>query len=259
MTLAFKPSLRRLLASHPSQASHHLRHSIQTLATLLASLVMTVASAGVPDSTDLRYEGKGLEGSFFRYNGTGTLHWQHDATGYQARLEIMALGMRIRTMSSTGEITSHGLQPDHFDDVPRSASWTTRFQRDKGLITFSSGSDSQPLQPGAQDKLSALLQLGVMLSEDPSRATAGNTIRFQAADAQRADNWLFQVSGAEKLDLPAGPLNAIKLTREPTPDNGQKLEVWLAPTVSYLPVRLRITENGGSFIDLLWRKTQNSD
>ena len=234
-----------------------LRNALILLATGL--LLTPWANAGVPDSTELRYEGKGLEGSFFRYTGTGTLHWQHDATGYQASLEIKALGMRIRTMSSTGELDAHGLLPDRFDDVPRGAAWTTQFQRDKGQITFSSGSDTQPLQSGAQDKLSALLQLGVMLAADPSRGAVGNTVRFQAADAQRADSWLFQASGTENLELPAGPISAVKLTREPTPDNGQKLEVWLAPSVSYLPVRLRITESGGSFIDLLWRKTQNSD
>ena len=216
------------------------------------------APVGWPDATELRYDGKGLEGSFFRYTGTGVLRWQHTDTRYQASLEISALGLHIRTLASSGQLETHLLLPERFDDTPRGASWTTRFLRDQGLITFTSGSTAEPLQNGAQDKLSALLQLGAILAADPARGNTGNTVRFQAADAHRADNWVFRVDGSDVLELAQGRVTAIKLTREPTPENGQKIETWLAPEVGYLPVRLRITESDGSFIDLLWRKTQKS-
>ena len=228
------------------------------LACSLPALPARSAPPGWPDSTELRYDGKGLEGSFFRYSGTGVLRWQHTDTRYQTSLEINALGMRIRTLASSGLLETHTLLPERFDDTPRGAAWTTRFQREQGQITFSSGSTPEPLQAGAQDKLSVLLQLGAALAVDPSRGLAGTLLRFQAADAHRADNWVFRCDGSEAVELTQGRVNAVKFTREPTPDNGQKVETWLAPDVGYLPVRLRITEGGGSFIDLVWRKTQNS-
>jgi len=221
-------------------------------------LAAPCATPGWPDTTELRYDGRGLEGSFFRYSGTGVLRWQHTDTRYQASLEISALGLHIRTLSSTGLLDTHMLLPERFDDTPRGAAWSTRFLRDQGQITFSSGSAPEPLQSGAQDKLSALLQLGAVLAADPARGSIGNTVHFQAADAHRADNWVFRVDGNETLELGQGRVTAIKLTREPTPENGQKIEAWLASEVGYLPVRLRITESDGSFIDLLWRKTQKS-
>ena len=39
----------------------------------------------------------------------------------------------------------------------------------------------------------------------------------------------------------------------------QRIEVWLAPDMAYLPVRLRITEANSAFVDLLWRKTLKPD
>jgi hypothetical protein len=30
------------------------------------------------------------------------------------------------------------------------------------------------------------------------------------------------------------------------------VELWVAPDMNYLPVRLRLTQQGGDFVDLLW-------
>ena len=61
------------------------------------------------------------------------------------------------------------------------------------------------------------------------------------------------------LELPGGTLATVKLTKEPTAEFDQRIEVWLAPAQSYLPVRLRITESNGALVDLLWRKTLKPD
>jgi hypothetical protein len=59
--------------------------------------------------------------------------------------------------------------------------------------------------------------------------------------------------------LPGGLVSALKLSKEPTVEFDQRIEVWLAPELGYLPVRIRITEANGAFADLLWRKTQKPD
>ena len=42
---------------------------------------------------------------------------------------------------------------------------------------------------------------------------------------------------------------ALKLTRKPRREYDQKVEIWYAPALGYLPVRNRITQQNGDFID----------
>jgi hypothetical protein len=207
----------------------------------------------------LVFDGKGEEKGYIKYNASGELLWLPDAMQYSAKLELSAFGFRLRTWTSKGELTDNGLQPIRFGDKPRGAEQATHFQRDKGIISFSANNPDVPLQAGAQDKLSALLQLSAMVAGDPGQYPSGSVISFQAADAHRAELWDFKVGATETLDLPGGTLNGIKLSKEPTVEFDQRIEVWLAPDMRYLPVRLRITEASGAFADLLWRKSQKPE
>jgi hypothetical protein len=207
----------------------------------------------------LVYDGKGEERGFIKYAASGELLWAPDGSRYNAHLEISAFGFRVRTWSSKGDLTDGGLQPLRFGDKPRGAELATHFQREKGIISFSANNPDVPLQTGAQDKLSAILQLSAIVSGEPERYASGSTIAFQAADAHRAELWKFKVGATESLDLPGGTLTALKLSKEPTVEFDQRIEVWLAPELSYMPVRLRITEASGAFADLLWRKTQKPE
>ena len=218
------------------------------------------ASYAFPPSARLHYEGNGQEGGFLRYTGNAALLWSRDANHYDAQLEISAWGMRVRTWTSTGTLTAQGLLPDRFSETPRGPELVTRFEYDKTRITFSSGDADLPLLAGTQDKLSALLQLAAIVGGNPQRYSGGGTsITFQAADTHRAERWQFRVSAQETLNLPDGALPAIHLTKESTPEFDQKIEVWLAAAVDYLPVRIRITEASGNFVDLVWQKTQKTD
>jgi len=212
-----------------------------------------------PAPVRLLYEGKGEEKGFLKYTAAGELVWAPDGTQYNAKLEITFLLARLRTWTSRGELGDSGLQPTRFGDKPRGAELATHFQRDKGIISFSANNPDVPLQPGAQDKLSALVQLGALMAGAPGRYGPGSVISFQAADAHRAELWDFKVGASEALELPGGSVNAIKLSKEPTAEFDQRIEVWLAPDRGYLPVRLRITEANSAFVDLLWRKTEKPE
>jgi hypothetical protein len=204
----------------------------------------------------LIYEGKGEKDGFIKYAASGELLWAPDGAHYNAHLEISAWGVRWRTWSSKGDLSDGGLQPLRFGDKPRGAELATHFQREKGIISFSANNPDVPLQTGAQDKLSAILQLSAIVAGEPARYASGATIAFQAADAHRAELWNFKVGGTEPLDLPGGAVTALKLSKEPTVEFDQRIEIWLAPDMYYMPVRIRITEANGDYADLLWRKTQ---
>jgi hypothetical protein len=64
--------------------------------------------------------------------------------------------------------------------------------------------------------------------------------------------WLFTFEESESLTLPGGEVQGIKLVRNPRKPYDQKVEVWLAPQLGYLPARIRITDANGDSVDQQW-------
>ena len=46
-----------------------------------------------------------------------------------------------------------------------------------------------------------------------------------------------------------GEVMAFKLTRAPRREFDTRVELWYAPSMNYLPVRIRVTQANGDFID----------
>jgi hypothetical protein len=63
------------------------------------------------------------------------------------------------------------------------------------------------------------------------------------------------VRGLETLHLPAGDMPAWRLERLPERDYDQKAELWLSPDLGYLPVRIRLTQSNGDYVDLQLRSS----
>lgn len=209
-----------------------------------------VRSYAVPGSMQLPYDIRGeTRGVPFSLNGN--LNWQQDGSTYNARMEVshFLLGARIQT--STGELTAHGLEPTRFGDKFRSEV-AAHFERAKNKITFSANTPDAALLPGAQDQLSVLIQLASMLGGAPGDFPEGSHLTFQAVGPRSSETWVFTVGALEKLTLPNMELNAIKLWRNPSSEYGSKAEVWLAPGLAYMPVRIRITEASGDVADQRW-------
>jgi hypothetical protein len=209
-----------------------------------------IGPLAIPGSTRLRYIVRG-ESRGRPYQVNASLSWQHDGQQYDARLEVSAWLLGARTQTSRGRITGDGIAPLRFGDRYRSEQ-AAHFQRDKGVISFSSNAPDAPLRPGAQDRLSVLLQLGAMIGGDGQRYPAGTQIQIQTAGTREADLWSFRVVGTESLQLPGGPIQALKLERLPRRDYDQHIEVWLAPTLDHLPARVRITQGNGDVVDQQW-------
>lgn len=204
----------------------------------------------IPGSTRLRYVVYG-ESRGRPYQVSATLLWQHDGQQYDARYEVSAWLLGARTQTSRGRITTEGLAPTRFGDRFRSEQ-AAHFQRDKGIISFSSNAPDAPLRPGAQDRLSVLLQLAAILGGDPQRHPPQSTLQIQTASTRDAEPWVFRVIGPQSLQLPGGTLEAVKLERLPRREYDQHIEVWLAPAMDHLPVRLRITQGNGDVLDQQW-------
>lgn len=188
----------------------------------------------------------------FNYSARAELLWQHDGQRYQARQEISMLFLGSRAQSSVGTLSATGLLPQRFGDRARSEQ-AAHFDYAQGRVTFSANTPDAPMAAGTQDRLSVFLQLGALLAAAPERYPTGTRIRVATVSARAADLWSFTVEGEETLDLPAGALAAIKLERLPRRDHDQTAQIWLAPTLDYLPVRIRIVQANGDFADLRLR------
>lgn len=204
----------------------------------------------VPGSTRLNYK---VEANKFPYSLNSELSWQQQDGNYELRLEFSAFG-QARVQSSRGQVTPEGLAPLRFSDKFRSEV-AAHFDREKGKVTFSANSPDAPLLAGAQDRLSIFVQLAAMIGGDPARYLPATTIAIQTIGPRNADTWLFTVGALETLMLPGGEQLALKLVRNPRQEFDQKVELWLAPALGYLPARLRITEHNGDFIDQKWLAT----
>jgi hypothetical protein len=99
------------------------------------------------------------------------------------------------------------------------------------------------------------LQLASLLAANPSAYPAASQITVPTATVREVGNWVFQVEGLQLLDLPGGPRQTLKLSRLARGDHDSSMQVWLAPDMQYLPVRLRNEWPNGDYLDQLWRST----
>ena len=205
----------------------------------------------LPGAVRLKYK---VDTNKFPYSANAELRWKQDGETYDARLELSVFG-QARVQTSRGQITPAGLAPIRFSDKFRSEV-AAHFNREQGKVTFSANTPDAPLLAGAQDRLSILVQLAAMIAGDPAQFQPATTLALQTIGPRDADTWLFTVGEEEKLTLPGGELNALKLVRNPRQEFDQKVELWLAPALGYLPARIRITEPNGDFIDQQWLATE---
>ena len=224
-------------------------------ASLWAQTATTPARVHVPNSVHLAYRFEGVISS--PYSGNADLLWKRDGAQYTSQLTIRVFGLNLQTWTSKGAVTDQGLEPQQFlSKRLAQAETSAQFVRPQGTIRFSTDNPEAPLLAGAQDQLSVFLQLASLLAGEPQRWSAGKTIAFQAVSDRYAENWVFRIDPAESIQLPGGTFSAIKLTHEPTAERSQKLELWYVPSMGYLPLRIRIAESNGDFLDLLWTQHQ---
>jgi hypothetical protein len=235
--------------------------------TLAASMQAAPPSAGTDPALELKFPPSGS----FAYaatkvsggqqqTGSGTLEWTSDGRAYQMRLVLSALFITLLNQSSVGQLGADGLLPERFGDkrVNRSEK-AAHFNRSPeagsslGRITFSGNQRAVAIQRGAQDRLSVLVQLAGLVAANPAQLAAAGKVVVQVASTEGADLWQFVLQGEELAQLPAGSAKTLHLVRNPRQEYDARLELWLAPDLGYLPVRIKQTEANGDTNDLQLR------
>jgi hypothetical protein len=201
----------------------------------------------IPSSVRLKYKLTGLSRGL-NYHANGELNWLREANRYESSMVVSAFLLGSRSMTSVGEVTADGLSPKRFGDKARNE-LAVHFDADKGKITFSANRPELPWQRGAQDRLSVFFQLAGLLGGQAGAVPTGTRIALYTVGPRDAETWTFIVENMENLSLPMGEIKALRLTREPKREFDQKIETWFAPSMSYWPVRIKITQSNGDFVD----------
>lgn len=210
-----------------------------------------------PPSTRLRYH---LTGQYRGdIEGQAQVEWHRDGDRYAVRLDIR-VGVAIaplmsRRMASEGRLTSAGLVPERYDERTRVG------LREPREATMRLGPDGVRLADGrwvsapagVQDTASQFIQLAYRFSTEAGLLEAGRTVDLPLALPRRVDGWVYDVIGPEWLDTPFGRLEAVHLRPRPVPRAGEVLtaEIWFAPRLRHLPVRIRIQQGPEVFVDLM--------
>ncbi len=206
-----------------------------------------VTAIKLPESARLDYKVTGGARGL-NYHANAELNWHNTGSDYEASMTVHALFIGSRSMGSKGQIVGEGLAPGRFADKYKSEV-AAHFEPDKGQVSFSANTPTVPWIKGMQDRVSVFFQLAGMLAGNPEGFPVGSTISMVTVGPRDADGWTFLVEAGEKLKLPLGELNTLKLSRQPRKEFDQKVEVWYAPSLGYLPVRSKITQSNGDFVD----------
>jgi hypothetical protein len=232
------------------------------LAAVPAATSASEATGGFewPASTRISYE---LTGNYRgAVEGSAQVEWIRAGARYQVHLDL-GIGpgfapLITRKMTSDGDITAEGLVPRRYDEdtkvVMRDRSRVTlRFE--PGSVTLANG-ERRDSVPGLQDTASQFVQLVYVFSTRPDLLQAGGTVDIPLALKNRVGVWTYDVVGEELLATSFGPLNSIHLKpRNAVQKPGElSIEIWFAPQLRYLPVRIRIQQDPQTFIDLMISK-----
>lgn len=153
---------------------------------------------------------------------------------------IYALLGRAKRVSR-GALGPDGPRPHEYMDE-RSGRDTQRvwFDWKAGTITRRYRGDprTEPVPADTQDRLSFLLALAYVSKN-------GKPISFHVADGRGMSRHTYKPNGRERIAMPAGEFDTVKLIRK-NEGSGDVAEFWFAVNLSYLPVRVVITEKDGT-------------
>jgi hypothetical protein len=205
-----------------------------------------------PPSTRLSYS---LDGWYRgELQGHAQVQWVHVGTRYQVHLDVSAALLFTRRMTSDGELTDGGLRPRRYDEFTRVA-WldprqlTMRFEPER--VWLANGL-SREAPAGVQDTASQFVQLTWLFTVRPELLRVGNRIELPLALPRRVKKVVFDIERQERLETPVGALDTFHLVpqAETHPGNDLTAQVWIAPALQYLPVRIRIHQDAQTYVDL---------
>ena len=215
---------------------------------LLAPPIVALAAKTLPPRVDLVY--RVFWGTQGFYIGDATYRLEHDGDRYRIATVGEARGLAALIMrgqgklESEGTITGEGLRPDHFALVRGKG-------RKREIATFDWPSrtvmleddKSAALDTPTYDPLAFLWQF-YFLPPETGRET------FAIATTRRLYHYTFTRETTETLELASGPVETERWHRR-SDDGKSDAYVWLAPSLRYVAVKLRVANTERGTVEVL--------
>lgn len=232
-----------------------------TLAAWFAGVTLSASADGIdhpvvmrsfnlPPSADLSYSIKAQQ-SGLPLNGNAVLKWSAGGNKFHIDTETRAMLVgKILDAESEGTIDQYGLAPTSFTEKRfRKDATTTSFNHGSRLISFSTNTDTYPIKGGEQDRNSAIWQLIALARGAHGKFREKSEWVLFVAGQHDAERWSFKVGKQENIRTPLGNMPAVHVVKTSSGSNSQQVDIWLAPSLEWYPVRLRFTEPNGDFIE----------
>ena len=198
------------------------------------------------------------------YHASGSLKWQTQATpdapsatpapkAYEAELRVRAFLVGSRVWRSTGILTENGLSPVRYSDSGRGER-AAHFDTTQNKISFSGNTPGVALQPGAQDQVSLFIQMAATVAAKNFKL--GSELNVQTATARDAVNWVLTFKSEELIEVDGKQLATQRWVCLPRGKFDSQIEMWLSQSHGGLPVRIKITQVTGNFIDMEMRDAE---
>ena len=186
--------------------------------------------------------------------GQAQVEWLRQGRAYQVHLDV-GIGpsfapLITRRMSSQGQLTAAGIAPQRYDEETRRILGEPR----RFSQAFLGG-----MRPGQrhpmQDSVSQFIQLTWLFLTTRETLEPGRRILLPLLLPSGPYDWEYEVVGEDLLDTSMGPLAAWHLKPRQAARSGDlAAEVWVAPSLQYLPVRLLIRQDADTYIDLMLKR-----
>jgi hypothetical protein len=227
------------------------------------SNALTAKPGDFPPNIQINYKLTGQERGL-TYHASGSLKWQTQATpdapsptpapkAYAAELRVRAFLVGSRVWRSAGLLTENGLSPVRYSDSGRGER-AAHFDTTQNKISFSGNTPGVALQPGAQDQVSLFIQMAATVAAKNFKL--GSELNVQTATARDAVNWVLTFKSEELIEVDGKQLATQRWVCLPRGKFDSQIEMWLSQSHGGLPVRIKITQVTGNFIDMEMRDSE---
>jgi len=218
---------------------------MQRLLTAIALSLAAAAQAAPPARVEITYQ--------LLHNGDAVAEvthlLEHDGRTYTLSERWAGRGLYAMLggaqRSSRGRVTPGGLRPqEYLDERPGRNTASARFSWKEQTLTqqYRAEPQAQPLPPQAQDRLS-------FLYAPAFRAPAGKPLEYRVADGKGVAHYVFDIAGRERLKLPWGEVDALRLVKREEGKDQRSTQIWLDPARSHLPLRVLVVQKDGTRVD----------
>lgn len=213
-----------------------------------------------PPDTRLSYV---LTGNFRGpIGGDAQVQWQRVGARYQVQVDLGLSGLSFVkfSMTSQGQVTPQGLLPLAFEEKTTGRQ-TLKLGFDFARIHLNDGRTIER-PPGVQDTASQFVEFGHRFSSGQAVLEVGKSQQMWLARPNAAAQWTYDIVGQETLKSPRlGLIESYHLKPRPlaNPNGPITAELWFAPSLQYLPVRIRINLNTDTWVDLMIDKIEQAN